>query len=145
MGTQIRLAVLSIACLFFAGCATEPAWKSKAPAPQNWGANNPCTSLSRITRNAPLYPRVAEQERQEGWVALKYHVAANGAIFNVRVVASSPEGVFDDASAAALVKARYAPMEYPVQNCSQIDVYSFGTAHATQAVRPMFVSSRNTR
>ena len=59
---------------------------------------------------------------------MKYHVAANGDVVNVRVVASSPAGVFDDASVAALAHSRYAAMSYPVRNCSQIDYYTLNGA-----------------
>ncbi|HZP12187.1 MAG TPA: energy transducer TonB [Nevskiaceae bacterium] len=107
------------AALLSAGCATAP--PAPTHAPLALGAANPCASLEETRHYRPQFPR--EAVAQQGWVAMTYHVAANGEVIDVRVVASSPEGVFEHASIAALSHSRYAAMNYPVRNCSQIDYY----------------------
>ena len=138
MQTRIhaRLMGVLLACLVAAGCVKERYHPASA-LPARWTAQNACGNLEQVQKVRPRYPLDAAAHRHQGWVALKYHVAANGDVFNVRVVASSPRGVFDDASAAALVNWRYEPMTYPVPNCTHVYVFTLNDgpppAPATQA------------
>lgn len=119
-----------LATLLATGCAAAP-WSTPAQMPVAFGSDNPCAALSPTHHYNPRYPHAAVADEQQGWVALKYHVAANGEVFNVRVVAASTPGVFDDTSIAALSHARYPAMNYPLRNCSQIDVYSLSGEFAS--------------
>jgi TonB family protein len=132
MGTRIQaeLAGVSLACLLTAGCVTER-YQPAASLPASFRSENPCAALDQVRNIRPSYPRAAAAHEQQGWVALKYHVAASGEVFNVRVVASSPQGLFDDASAAALARWRYEPMRYPIGNCTHVYVYTLGTERAS--------------
>ena len=119
-----RATALAALLLLAGGCANEPKYGLRpAPPPRGFEADDACADLKPLRRVLPTYPRLAQSYDQEGWVALKYNVAADGVVFNVRAVHSSPEGIFEQASVAALVRWRYPPMTYPVRNCSQLDIY----------------------
>jgi len=119
----VRRSLAFVAGIVLAACAEEPKYRPPAPIPAGWEAGSPCAQLKLVNKEWPTYPRVAAAYDQEGWVALKYHVAQNGVPFNIRVVKSSPEGVFEQASVAAMTRWRYAPPDYPVRNCSHLDIY----------------------
>ena len=117
------LACVVVGC-FAHGCASEPKFRPPAPVPYEFLLNNPCVQHKPYQKVPPTYPRAAAALDQEGWVAMKYHIAANGVPFNVRVYKSSPEGVSDAASIAALNRWRYPAIAYPVSNCVHLDIYS---------------------
>ncbi len=56
------------------------------------------------------YPRGALAKNIEGWVSLSYMVTAEGKVTGVKVLDSSPTGVFDEAAVRALARVRYKPM-----------------------------------
>ena len=112
-GTIIGLA----AGVMGAGCAKDGYWKPATSMPAGFGADNPCDRVSQSATRSWV------PSARDGWVALKYHVASNGDVFNVRVIASSPEGVFDEAAAATVERWRYRPMRYALRNCSHVQVY----------------------
>jgi TonB family protein len=124
---QAGVAGLALACLLTAGCVAER-YKPAASLPASWDSANPCADLQQVRNSRPRYPEAAAEREQQGWVALKYHVAADGDVFNVRVVASSPQGLFDQASAEAVARWRYQPTNYPVRNCTHVYVYALETA-----------------
>jgi periplasmic protein TonB len=53
---------------------------------------------------------VALAKNIEGWVNLSYMVTADGKVTGVKVLDSSPAGVFDAAAARAMARVRYKPM-----------------------------------
>jgi TonB family protein len=56
------------------------------------------------------YPTMALAKNIEGWVNLSYMVTAEGKVTGVKVLDSSPAGVFDAAAARAMARVRYKPM-----------------------------------
>ncbi len=69
------------------------------------------SSLTRINAIETSYPAVARRKNIEGWVELSYQVTAQGSVAQIKVVNSSPAGIFDDAAAKALARARYQPAQ----------------------------------
>jgi protein TonB len=66
-----------------------------------------------LTRLKPIeldYPSEALRKNIEGWVELSYVVSAEGKVTTVKVLNSSPAGVFDTAAAKALGRVRYKPV-----------------------------------
>jgi TonB family protein len=66
-----------------------------------------------LTRLRPIeldYPTEALRKNIEGWVELSYVVSAEGKVTTVKVLNSSPAGVFDTAAAKALGRVRYKPV-----------------------------------
>ena len=67
-------------------------------------------SLTRVKAIELDYPELALRKNLEGWVELSFVVTAEGKVTNVKVLDSSPTGVFDSAAARALSHLRYKPM-----------------------------------
>ena len=65
-------------------------------------------SATLVNRQAPFYPAQAARNGVEGWVDLELRVDATGAVLDVSVVASDPEGVFDAAAVDAAKDWRFA-------------------------------------
>jgi protein TonB len=62
-----------------------------------------------ISRVLPEYPPRARAQRIEGWVRLEVEVSPSGTVSAARVVAASPERVFDDAALKAIRRWRFQP------------------------------------
>ena len=62
-----------------------------------------------ISRVLPQYPPRARAQRIEGWVRLEVEVSPSGTVSAARVVAASPERVFDDAALKAIRRWRFQP------------------------------------
>ena len=60
--------------------------------------------------SAPLFQLKALRRNIEGWVDVSYMVTAEGKVTTIKVLDSSPRGVFDAAATRALVRVRYRPM-----------------------------------
>lgn len=58
---------------------------------------------------APTYPEMARREGVEGRVILEYTISEEGFPVDVRIVESTPPGVFDAVAINALSKWRYIP------------------------------------
>jgi TonB family protein len=67
-------------------------------------------TLSRIKGIETVYPTDALRSRTEGWVELSYVVSVEGKVTTIKVLDSSPKGVFDAAATNALWHVRYKPM-----------------------------------
>jgi TonB family protein len=67
-------------------------------------------SLTRIKGIQPDYPDDALRRNIEGWVDLSYVITTEGKVTKVKVLDSSPAGVFDAAAARAMGRVRYKPM-----------------------------------
>jgi protein TonB len=65
----------------------------------------------RVRTVQPEYPAAALSAGREGRVELSFSVDAAGKVQDVRVVQSSPPGVFDDAARRAVRQWRYAPRD----------------------------------
>jgi len=77
------------------GESREPSAQSIAPQP--------------IVRIDPMYPMDAARKGLEGYVTLTFSISRIGAVEDVVVVESSPQGVFDKAAKKALLRWRYTP------------------------------------
>ena len=84
---------LCIAGLFNA-CAVQP--------PDN-------RPLQLISGSAPVYPAELKSRGTEGTVTVQYDVTAQGQVTNVRVIASEPPGLFDDAALDAVRSLVFRP------------------------------------
>jgi len=62
-----------------------------------------------IYRAKPAYPPGARAAKIEGYVVVSYSVSPSGAVTSVRVVSSSPSGVFNGATMAAVRQWRFKP------------------------------------
>jgi TonB family protein len=70
----------------------------------------PANSLVVVRNAAPNYPRDAIRRGIEGFVELHFTVARDGSTREFEVVASQPEGVFEEAAVEALDKWRFEPV-----------------------------------
>ena len=85
-----RWPCLALTAALLAGCAS--------------GSNQP---MQLIQDAGPAYPETAKAQGIEGWVRLRYDIAADGRVRNLQVLESSPPGVFDAAAMAAVAQWRY--------------------------------------
>jgi TonB family protein len=67
-------------------------------------------SLTRVKGIELDYPSEALRRSIEGWVDVSYMVTAEGKVTTVKVLDSSPHGMFDAAATKALTRVRYQPM-----------------------------------
>ena len=58
--------------------------------------------LQLVSGSAPIYPEELKSRGTEGEVTVQYDVTAQGEVINVRVIASDPPGLFDDAALVAV-------------------------------------------
>lgn len=119
----MRILVLSVG-VALAGCATTGGLERVAPEPAGFQAGSPCPDVKPTSRIAPKYPRVAAKAGQAGWVALTFNIASGGETSNVRVVESSPAGLFDSVSITAIEQWRYPASTNGHANCRQLLSYS---------------------
>ncbi len=69
----------------------------------------PESALSRKAHAPVRYPARARDRRIEGWVEVEYTVAMDGTTRDITVLQASPEGVFEDATLAAIGAWQYEP------------------------------------
>lgn len=62
-----------------------------------------------VKRVSPVYPVSAAQANQEGFVTLQFDITETGATDNIKVVKSSPAGVFDSSAVKAMEQWQYKP------------------------------------
>ncbi|WP_296046378.1 M56 family metallopeptidase [uncultured Alteromonas sp.] len=62
-----------------------------------------------VKRVSPVYPVSAAQANQEGFVTLQFDITETGATDNIKVVKSSPAGVFDTSAVKAMEQWQYKP------------------------------------
>jgi TonB family protein len=70
-------------------------------------------SEADLTKLKPIeleYPSAALAKNVEGWVNVSYMITTEGKVTAVKVLDSSPKGVFDSAAVRALGRVRYKPM-----------------------------------
>jgi TonB family protein len=67
-------------------------------------------SLTRVKGIQLDYPSEALRRSVEGWVDVSFTVTAEGKVTTVKVLDSSPPGMFDAAATKALTRVRYQPM-----------------------------------
>ncbi|MEQ8952737.1 MAG: energy transducer TonB [Gammaproteobacteria bacterium] len=57
----------------------------------------------------PEYPQAAERDGIEGYVVVAFTVTSSGSVENIRIVDSSPAGVFDQSALRAATRLRFEP------------------------------------
>jgi TonB family protein len=67
------------------------------------------STLTRVKAIELDYPEQALRKHIEGWVDLSYGVTAEGKVAKIKVLESTPAGVFDAAATRALSRVRYKP------------------------------------
>jgi protein TonB len=85
------------------GRAAKPQPK---PKPKAQGVTR---AASAISTPQPSYPQAARRARQEGWVDVQFTITASGRVTGVRVVGSSPRGVFDQSALRTVQRWRFRP------------------------------------
>jgi protein TonB len=73
------------------------------------GGNGTDGDAAPLVRVAPQYPPQAIARNLEGWVRVRFDVAADGTVKGPRVVAAEPQSIFDGAALAAVARWRYRP------------------------------------
>ncbi len=83
-----------------------PARPAQAPAQPR-----PATTsgLRIIASKAPAYPRDALRSQQQGFVEVRYTVAADGSVSNIEILRSQPRGIFTRPVISALKTWKYEP------------------------------------
>jgi protein TonB len=66
-----------------------------------------------VSTPAPDFPEGARRSHKSGYVVVAYTVGVDGSVGNVRIVESSPRGVFDHAVESALARWRFQPLPAP--------------------------------
>ncbi len=94
---------------------------------QVFTANTVDTPPKVIVRVSPTIPRVASAEVITGAVKVRFQISSKGKVEKIKIVHSSPPGVFDENVVEALSSWVYEPAEYensPVR-ISVIKVFKF--------------------
>lgn len=86
--------------------APVPPASPAAPVPVGTTADRDVTPLVRIE---PIYPRTAQRRGIEGYVVVEFTVTTEGATRDVRVIESTPPGIFDRAAVSAAQQFRFQP------------------------------------
>ena len=101
---------LASALVLLAGCSTAYDISTPPRSPAQSAQLKPSRAAGLpIVKVAPIYPVEALSKGQEGWVLVEFAVDKNGVPSNLKVVDSSPEGVFDRAAMKAASQFRYKP------------------------------------
>ncbi|HEU4529784.1 MAG TPA: TonB family protein [Steroidobacteraceae bacterium] len=66
--------------------------------------------LEREKQVAPRYPALAERRGVEGWVELEFTIGIDGAVKDMVIMGSEPQGVFDAAARQAVSQWIYRPI-----------------------------------
>lgn len=64
-------------------------------------------ALNALKRVNPKYPRRAKMRQQEGHVKLMFVIGEDGYVYNVKIVESTPEGVFEESALRAIKRWQF--------------------------------------
>jgi len=118
--TMVIWALSLIGVIVAAGCAPLTLLPV-APMPSEESIRDSCRLLKIIRRGDVRFPRSAMASGQEGWVRMQVDVERDGVPFNIRVVDSSPKGIFEDAAVASMKEFRFANKE--LESCGMVFKY----------------------
>ena len=102
------LAVLALAPSLALAASPSPAAIVATTAAARPGANP--AALVPIYTPSPEFPERARRARISGYVVVTYTIGTDGHVGNVRVVESSPKGVFERSVETTLARWRYQPL-----------------------------------
>ena len=87
-----------------------PGINVKIPHTREWFTPDQVDQRPRVLRSVlPTYPYNATANGIEGRVVVRFVVNENGGVENPEVVKADPEGVFEEAAIAAIVKYKFIP------------------------------------
>lgn len=69
-----------------------------------------------INHVEPTWPQIALSEKIEGSVSMSFSINTDGSVDNVKVIASTPDKLFEKASIKALSQWKYAELDQPLSN-----------------------------
>jgi TonB family protein len=106
----ISLVLISIT---IAGCVKDYRMTPYQPSGNLTKVKNTETDKARLPINPkpPQYPRVALVEGLCGWVKVGYYIDQNGNSHHVKVLNSSPKGLFDKYAVQAVKSWKWAKQE----------------------------------
>lgn len=111
-----RAGLIAVLAAGLAGCATssEPLASPVAVAPEPRAVPDvfpplPLIDTQPLVRIAPLYPRAAARDGQQGCVSSIVLVEADGRVSAVRTVDAKPPETFESSAAKALHKWKFKP------------------------------------
>lgn len=82
---------------------------ASSPSTTAADAGPPLVAARPTTRTPPRYPAAARAAGTTGVVVVQIHIDDAGAVDDVRVVESTPPGVFDDAAVESVRAWRFEP------------------------------------
>lgn len=91
---------------------TKLQWQAATLRDPVWLPNPaPALNLTQhsVFRTSPVYPRRALVSGQEGEVVVEFEITPNGAVINEKIVAATPDGVFEAVTLDALRQFRFSP------------------------------------
>ncbi len=62
-----------------------------------------------LVRIQPIYPRIAQEKRIEGWVLIEFSIGLTGAVEQPKVIDAKPSGFFEQSALEAVRKWKYKP------------------------------------
>ncbi len=77
------------------------------------------TPVVPMATRQPLIPKIAWDNKIDGWVLLAFGVTNDGKVFDIRVMDAQPRGVFEAYAVAAVKKWRYETYQGSVKYVSQ--------------------------
>lgn len=107
---RLMISFMFVAIIAMTGCATKIV-KPPRSAPEIAAPATPEKSRDMvfINRPPPYYPRIAAEQKLEGWVAFQYDVDTQGKLKNIVLLDSSPPKIFDRAAERAIIQYRFRP------------------------------------
>jgi TonB family protein len=105
---QVVRSSVSLVILALCSCADSP--PDPGPAERitfNSVARDPCHGAPTV-QLTPSYPAAAFAVGQQGWVLVAYDLPGDGLPENVKVLESSPTGVFDRSAVEAMQAAPFS-------------------------------------
>ena len=100
----VAIVALTIATLFTANTVL-----ANAPQAEMKKASAKINEAYPTKRIEPIYPDKAIKENLEGFVVLKFDITETGSTDNIKIVKSSPKGIFEKNAIAAFKQWQYKP------------------------------------
>ena len=90
------------------GCAAGPPAVEPFPGVEP-SPTCPNPRAGVVSSPFPRYPRSAIHDGRSGWVIAEFDVLPDGSTTNLRIVAASPPGLFEESAREAFSQWKYAP------------------------------------